>query len=84
MVEKEKNIAGQCFDYKDPHGITIHKFGPHIFHTKEKRVWDFVTQFTVFNLFQHTVLSYAEGNYIEFPINRTTINKVNKQVDSRR
>ncbi|MDU1904188.1 MAG: UDP-galactopyranose mutase [Dysgonomonas sp.] len=76
IIEKEKYVGGQCFDYKDPYGITIHKFGPHIFHTKEKRVWDFVTQFSEFNLFQHRVLSYAEGNFVEFPINRTTINKI--------
>ncbi|MFV0468545.1 MAG: UDP-galactopyranose mutase [Dysgonomonas sp.] len=76
VVEKEKHIGGQCFDYKDLHGITVHKYGPHIFHTKEKKIWDFVTQFSEFSPFQHRVLSYAEGNFIEFPINRTTINKV--------
>lgn len=88
IVEKEKNIGGQCFDYKDKHGITIHKYGPHIFHTKEKRVWDFVTKFSEFNLYQHRVLSYADGNFIEFPINRNTINQVfgknlsNKEVNA--
>ncbi|MBF0574907.1 UDP-galactopyranose mutase [Dysgonomonas sp. GY617] len=76
VVEKERNIGGQCFDYKDSNNITVHKYGPHIFHTKEKRVWDFVTQFSEFNHFQHSVLSYSEGNFVEFPINRITINKI--------
>lgn len=76
IIEKEKYIGGQCFDYKNSIGITLHKFGPHIFHTKEKRVWDFVNRFSEFNLFQHRVLSFVEGNFVEFPINRSTINKV--------
>lgn len=76
IIEKEKYIGGQCFDYKNSIGITLHKFGPHIFHTKEKRVWDFVNRFSEFNLFQHRVLSFVEGNFVDFPINRSTINKV--------
>jgi len=76
VIEREKNLGGQCYDYKNHDGITIHKFGPHIFHTNDKLVWDFVSRFSRFNIFQHRVLSYVEGNMIEFPINRITINKI--------
>ncbi len=73
VIEKERNVGGQCFDYKDEAGITIHKHGPHIFHTKMKHVWDFVNQYSEFSNYQHRVLSFANGNMVEFPINRNTI-----------
>ena len=73
VVEKRNHIAGNCYDEKSECGITIHKYGPHIFHTNNKPVWDFVNRFTKMNHFQHKVLSYTEGNLITFPINRDTI-----------
>lgn len=76
VVEAKKHIAGQCYDYKDDSGITIHKYGPHIFHTQKKNVWDFVNRFSEFTDYQHRVLSYSEGQYYTFPINRDTINSV--------
>ena len=76
VIEQKKHTAGQIFDYKDEHGISLHKYGPHIFHTKIKKVWDFVNRFAEFNHFQHSVLSFAEGDFIPFPINRITLNKV--------
>jgi len=76
IVEQHKHTAGHCFDYKNEDGITVHKYGPHIFHTKNKEVWDFVNRFTEFNCYQHKVLSYVEGNFISFPINRDTIKEI--------
>ena len=76
IVEQHKHIAGHCYDYKNQEGITVHKYGPHIFHTNNKKVWDFVNRFTEFNYYQHRVLSYADGNYVPFPINRDTVKEV--------
>jgi UDP-galactopyranose mutase len=76
VVEKHRHVAGHCHDYRNEHGITIHTYGPHIFHTINKPVWDWVNQFTEFVFFQHRVLSYAEGKYINFPINLDTIRQV--------
>lgn len=76
VIEKHKHIAGHCHDYKDTNGITIHTYGPHIFHTNNKKVWDFVNQFTDFHYYQHRVLSYVEGKLIPFPINRDTLVEV--------
>ncbi len=73
VIEKRSQIGGNCYDFKDDSGITIHKFGPHIFHTNIKNVWDFLNRFTKFNHFQHRVLSFAEGRLINFPINRDTV-----------
>jgi UDP-galactopyranose mutase len=76
IVEKHKHIAGHCHDYKNEYGITVHKYGPHIFHTKNKEVWDFVNRFTEFHYYQHKVLSYVEGKLIPFPINRDTLKEI--------
>lgn len=76
VLEKRKQIGGNCYDYKNTAGITIHQYGPHIFHTHNQDVWRFLNRFTKFNHFQHRVLSYAEGRLIPFPINRDTICEV--------
>lgn len=76
MIEQKKHIGGQIYDYKNDAGITVHQYGPHIFHTKIEEVWKFVNRFTTFSNFQHRVLSFADGDFINFPINRLTVNKV--------
>ncbi len=53
VIEKKDHIAGNCFDYRDENNIMIHKYGSHIFHTSNKKVWDFLRQFTDFNLYMH-------------------------------
>lgn len=76
VIEKLGHIAGHCHDYRNEAGITVHTYGPHIFHTTNKEVWDFVSRFSGFRHYQHKVLSYAEGRYFTFPINADTINEV--------
>lgn len=76
VIEQNRYIAGNCHDYLSEAGITVHTHGPHIFHTNFKDVWDFVSRFSQFRLFQHKVLSYVHGMTVPFPINRDTINQV--------
>ena len=73
VVEKHRHLAGHCHDQRDENGITVHTYGPHIFHTNNKKVWDFVSRFSEFHYYQHRVLSYAGGKLIPFPINRDTL-----------
>ena len=76
VLEKGRDIAGNCHDYLSEAGVTVHTHGPHIFHTIYKEVWDFLSRFTQFRLFQHRVLSYVHGMTVPFPINRDTLNAV--------
>jgi len=76
VIERLKHVAGHCHDQKDENNITIHTYGPHIFHTNSKKVWDFVNRFTEFHYYQHRVLSYVEGKLVPFPINRDTISQI--------
>lgn len=73
VIEKNKHVGGHCFDYLDENGINIHAYGPHIFHTNKRYIWRFVNRFTEFYYYQHRVLSYVDGRFFTFPINRDTI-----------
>lgn len=74
LIEKRNHIGGQCYDHKNGLGITVHDYGPHIFHTESKVVWDFVNRFSAFNQYVHRVLSCVDDRFVPFPINRNTIN----------
>lgn len=76
IIEKRDHIAGNCYDCYNDDGILIHKYGPHIFHTNHKQVWDYLSKFTKWNYYQHRVLTYIDGNYIPMPITTETINKL--------
>ncbi len=76
LIEKKSVIGGACRDEFSEEGINIHLYGPHIFRTSDKHVFDFVSRFAKFNNYQHRVSSYVLGNYCEFPINLNTLNKL--------
>lgn len=76
VVEKMNHIGGHAYDELNQDGILIHTYGPHIFHTKNKEVFEFLSRFTTWNNYQHKVLSYVDGMYVPFPINRDTISQL--------
>ena len=53
IIDKKDHIAGNSYDYRDENGIMIHKYGSHIFHTNNEKVWNFLSQFTSFNTYIH-------------------------------
>ena len=53
LIDKRSHIAGNSYDYKDENGITIHKYGSHIFHTSDSRVWKFLRRLGDFNTYFH-------------------------------
>ncbi len=73
VIEQREQVGGNCYDEPTPAGITVHRYGPHIFHTNNRDVWLFCNRFSPFRFFQHRVLSYVDGQMIPFPINRDTI-----------
>lgn len=74
VIEKRPHIGGNCYDFYNEDGILIHKYGPHIFHTSKKPVFDYLSQFTAWNLYQHRVLAFVDGAYLPMPICARTIN----------
>jgi UDP-galactopyranose mutase len=76
IVEKRNHIGGNAYDEYDEHGILVHKYGPHIFHTNSKEVFDYLSQFTEWRFYEHKVLAKLGGNLYPIPINRITLNKL--------
>jgi len=76
LVEKRNHIGGNCYDFKNENGILIHKYGPHIFHTGDKKVWDYLSQFTDWLDYQHKVLGFIDGKFAPIPFNLNTLYKL--------
>ena len=76
VLEKRDHIGGNCYDEKDEHGILIHKYGPHIFHTKEKEAFDYLSRFTKWYAFGHEVVANVHGTLIPVPFNLNTLHMV--------
>jgi len=74
IVDKRNHIGGNVYDSYNEYGILIHNYGPHIFHTTHKDVWDFLSRFTKWRHYQHRVLAHVNGKFVPMPINLDTIN----------
>lgn len=74
VVEQRDHIGGNAYDYFNHNGILVHKYGPHIFHTNSKKVFDYLSQFTLWRPYEHRVLASVDGQLVPLPINTTTIN----------
>ena len=69
IIEKRNHIGGNAFDKYDEHGLLIHKYGPHIFHTNQKDVWDYLSKFTDWHHYQHRVEGEIDGKLVSIPFN---------------
>ncbi|SMB96445.1 UDP-galactopyranose mutase [Hymenobacter roseosalivarius DSM 11622] len=76
IVDKRSHIAGNAYDHYNEEGILVHKYGPHIFHTNSKDVFEYLTNFTDWRPYEHRVLASVDGQMVPMPINLDTINKL--------
>lgn len=76
MIERRNHIGGNCYDCNDEHGILIHQYGPHIFHTYSKEVYDFLSQYTKWYDYSHEVVGNVYDKIIPIPFNLNTLNIV--------
>src|SRR4051812_8295327 len=76
LVDRRPHIGGNAYDHYDEAGILVHKYGPHIFHTNSKDVFDFLSRFTTWRQYQHKVLASVDGQLVPIPINLDTINQL--------
>lgn len=74
LIDKRTHIGGNAFDKYDEHGVLIHPYGPHIFHTNSKKVFEYLSKFTDWRFYEHRVLAKVGERLLPIPINRTTIN----------
>ena len=75
IIEKRNHIGGNCYT-ENIDNINIHKYGPHIFHTNDKKIWDWIQQFGEFNQYKHSPKVNYKGEMYSFPINLLTLNKL--------
>ena len=74
--EEKPHIAGNCYTERDNEtGIMVHRYGPHIFNTDNKSIWDFVNQFIELKPFHHKVKAISKGQVYSLPVNLHTINQ---------
>lgn len=75
VIEERDHIAGNCYT-EEKDGINIHKYGPHIFHTNDKRIWDYVNRFIEFNNYKHSPKVKYKNQIYSFPINLLTLYQI--------
>ena len=75
VIDKRPNIAGNIYT-EEVEGINVHKYGAHIFHTNNKEVWQYITQFAEFNRFTNSPVANYKGELYSLPFNMYTFNKM--------
>jgi len=76
VIDARDHIAGNCHTARDAEtGVLTHVYGPHIFHTGDDEVWDYVTRFAAFRPYRHSVRTTAQGRVFSLPLNLLTINQ---------
>ncbi|MDJ0820528.1 MAG: UDP-galactopyranose mutase [Paracoccaceae bacterium] len=76
IVDSRDHVAGNCHTERDAEtGVLVHRYGPHIFHTDDAEVWDYVTGFESFQPYKNRVKTTAQGQVFSLPINLHTINQ---------
>ena len=76
VVDRRNHIGGNAYDHYDEAGILVHRYGPHIFHTNSREIFDYLSRFTDWHLYQHQVLAHVDGQLLPIPINLDTINAI--------
>ena len=76
VVDRRPHIGGNAYDHLDAAGLLVHRYGPHIFHTNSRTVFDHLSRFTEWRPYQHRVLGRVDDRLVPIPINLDTINKL--------
>lgn len=73
VIDKRDHVAGNAYDYENEHGIRVHKYGPHLFHTNNEEVFKWLSHFTDWVEYRHKVKAQlSDGQYVTLPVNRET------------
>jgi len=75
LLERRYHIGGNCYDFIYEN-VLVHRYGPHIFHTDNEKVWEYLNQFTAFNDYKHEVKVEVKGKLVNLPINKNSIKEL--------
>lgn len=73
IIDKRSHIGGNMYEYERENGVRVHKYGPHIFHTNDREVFEYLKQFTGFYFYEHRVIGFIDGKYVPIPFNFKSI-----------
>ena len=76
VIDRRAHIGGNAYDCVDGHGVLIHLYGPHIFHTNSERIVEYLSRFTAWRRYEHRVLAHVDGKLLPIPINIDTVNRL--------
>ncbi|HUQ73325.1 MAG TPA: UDP-galactopyranose mutase [Burkholderiales bacterium] len=76
VIDKRPHIGGNAYDRADAHGVLVHPYGPHIFHTNSARIFDYLSVFTTWRPYEHRVRAKVDGQLVPIPINIDTVNRL--------
>ena len=76
IYEKRDHIGGNAYDYLDKSNSYVHKYGPHIFHTNNDDVFDFLSKYTNWFKYEHKVLGYIDGQFVPIPFSLKSMEKL--------
>jgi UDP-galactopyranose mutase len=79
VIDRRPHVAGNAHDALDEHGVLIHTYGPHIFHTNAEKVTSFLSRFTEWRPYEHRVWAEVDGQIVPLPINRTTVERLHRR-----
>ncbi|MEY2833612.1 MAG: hypothetical protein RLZZ574_2871 [Cyanobacteriota bacterium] len=76
IIDTRSHIGGNAYDHYNEDGILVHKYGPHIFHTNSRDVFEYLSQFTEWRPYEHRVKASVDGQLVPIPINLDTVNQL--------
>jgi UDP-galactopyranose mutase len=76
ICDKRSHVGGNAYDHYDDNGVLVHRYGPHIFHTNSKMVFEYLSRFTEWRPYEHRVLASVDGQLLPIPINLDTVNRL--------
>jgi len=76
VVDRRPHIGGNAYDHYNDDGILVHRYGPHIFHTNSREVFEYLSRFTAWRPYEHRVRASVDGQLVPIPINLDTINQL--------
>jgi UDP-galactopyranose mutase len=79
VIDKRSHVAGNAYDYEHSVGPRVHKYGPHLFHTNNRAVWEYLAKFTHWIPYKHKVKAYWRGQFLTLPVNRATKEAVGEE-----
>lgn len=76
LCDRRPHVGGNAYDHHDDAGILVHAYGPHIFHTNSREVYEYLSRFTEWRRYEHRVLASVDGQLLPIPINLDTVNRL--------